>query len=299
MKKIISCVAFIALVLCMLSVATEILTPKFENRYYILENYLEENPEDNLHDVQIFGSCHSYTSFNPVYMEEVSGVSGFVYANAGEIIPTTYARMVDQFKKHTPKVALVEIWGINPYETYSSHEQVFGFYLANNLERTELSLAKQEIIWDFQDKEYEDISILSMNFPLINYKDRILDGSLTDLDYDYAFEDTEEFTTAYTYKEMVSRLKNNGYRVNSPTAIEDYPERQNTIESGAMVEIERDIAEYIWKIINLCKQKGVELIFYRSPYISSANELKKINHLKGDLRRCRCLIPGPGGGNSV
>lgn len=280
MKKIIACVVFVALVLSLLSVATEILTPKFENRYYILEDYLEDHPEDNLHDVQIFGSCHSYTSFNPVYMEEVSGISGFVYGNAGEILPTTYARMVDQFKKHTPKVALVEIWGINPYETYSAHERVFGFYLANNLERTKLSVAKQEIILDFQDKEYENISLLFMNFPVVNYKDRLLDGSLTDLDFDYSFGDTEELTSAYTYKEMVSRLKNNGYRANSPVAIEDYPERQNTIESGETVEIEPDIVKYIWKIINLCKQKGVELIFYRSPYISRVNELKKVNHFK-------------------
>lgn len=280
MKKLISCVIFVALTLYLVSVATEILTPKFENRYYILEDYLEDHPEDNLHDVKVFGSCHAYTSFNPLYMEEVSGVSGFVYANAGEIIPTTYARMVDQFKKHTPKVALVEIWGINPYETYSEVDRVFGFYLANNLERTELSWAKQEIIMDFQNKKYQDISLLSMNFPVVNYKDRLMDGSLTDLDYSYSFAETEEFTTAYTYKEMVSRLKNNGYRANSPISIEDYPQRQNTIEPGAMVEIEPDIAEYIQKIIDLCKEKGVELIFYRSPYTSTVNELKKVNHFK-------------------
>ncbi len=280
MKKIVSCVIFVALVLCLVSVATEILTPKFENRYYALEKYLEDHPEDNLHDVQVFGSCHSYTSFNPVYMEEVSGVSGFVYGNAGEIIPTTYARMVDQFQKHTPKVALVEIWGINPYETYSSHDRVFGFYLANNLERTELSWAKQEIILDFQNKKYQDISLLSMNFPVMNYKDRLLDGSLTDLDYDYSFEDTKDYTTPYTYREMVSRLKNNGYRAYTPIAIADYPEKQNTVAPGALVEIEPDIVEYIQKIIDLCKKKDVALIFYRSPYTSTENELKKLNHLR-------------------
>ena len=279
-KSLVGCVVFVALVLCLFSGLTEILTPKFENRYYILEDYLEKHPEENLHDIQVFGSCHAYTSFNPAYMEEAYGVSGFVYANAGEIIPTTYARMVEQFKKHTPKVAVVEIWGINPYETYSAQEDVFGHYLSNNLEQVGSSLAKQEVILDFQEKEFQDISLLNMNFPFMNYKDRLLDGSLTKLDFDYDFLETQEYMLPYTYKEMLSRMKNSGYAPFSSVIIEGYPQKQNTIAPGEMVEIEPDIAEYIQKIIDLCKEKNVELIFYRSPYISTVNELKKLNHLE-------------------
>ena len=279
-KSLVGCVVFVALVLCLLSGLTEILTPKFENRYYVLEDYLQNHPEDNLHDLQIFGSCHSYTSFNPVYMQELTGVSSFVYGNAGEIIPTTYARMVEQFQTHTPKVAVVEIWGINPYETYSSQDRVFGFYLANNLERVKFSLAKQAVIQDFRDKEFQDINLLSMNFPFMNYKDRLLDGSLTKLDFAYSFAETKDLTEPYTYKEMLARLKNSGYRPNTTNVLADYPQKQNTIAQGEILAIEPDIEEYIWKIIDLCKEKNVELIFYRSPYVSTVNELKKVNRFK-------------------
>ena len=279
-KRIVGCVVFLSLVLYLVSGATEILLPKPENRYYILEDYLRDHPEDTQHDVQIFGSCHSYTSFNPVYMEERTGVSGFVYGNAGEIIPTTYVRMVEQFKKHTPKVAVVEIWGINPYETYSSQEGVFGSYLTNNLQSAETSWAKQEVIWDFRDKEFEDISLLNMNFPIVTYKGRLLENSLTKLDFEYDLAETENEILLSTYHEMTSRLKNNGYSANSPYPISDYPEKQNTIQPGEIVEIESDIVKYIYKIIDLCKDKGVELIFYRSPYISTVNELKKLNHFR-------------------
>lgn len=279
-KSIVGCVVFVALVLYLLSGVTEVLTPKFENRYYILEDYLEKNPEENLHDIQVFGSCHAYTSFNPAYMEEAYGVSGFVYANAGEIIPTTYARMVEQFQKHTPKVAVVEIWGINPYETYSAQEDVFGHYLSNNLEQVGSSLAKQEVIRDFQDKEFQDISLLNMNFPFMNYKDRLLDGSLTKLDFDYDFLETQEYMLPYTYKEMLSRTKNSGYVPFTSVKLKSYPQLQSTIAPDEMLEIEPDIAKYIQKIIDLCKEKNVELIFYRSPYISKVNELKKLNHFR-------------------
>ena len=282
MKKIIACILFCALVVCMIVQLTDFLTPKSTNRYYMLEKYLEDNPEQNDHDVQVFGSCHSYTSFNPIYLEERTGASAFVYGNAGEIIPTTYVRMVQQFKKHTPKVALVEIWGMNPYETYSAHDRVFGFYFSNNLERTDFSSEKLEVIRDFRtlDFPFETVDYLSMNFPLMTYKERLMDGSLEACDFDYSFENTQPYASKYTYNEMTSRFTYNGFKKNPSAKIEDYPERQNYIEDGEFLEIESDIVVYLQKIIDLCKENDVELIFYRSPYVSRVNELKKLNHLR-------------------
>lgn len=287
LKKSIPCAIFCLIFALALSWLTDVLTPKATNRYYILERYLEDHPEDYLHDVQVFGSCHSYTSFNPVYLERRTGISAFVYGNAGEIIPTTYVRMAEQFKKHTPKVALVEIWGINPYETYDSRSRIFGFYLANNLERTGFSLAKQEVIGDFDalsfegdEYAYDDVSYIKMNFPIVNYKERFFDGSLTDVDLSYSFEKTQPYSTEYTFSEMTSRLSLNGYKKNPSKWVLDYPEKQNVIEEGDFLEIEPDIVKYIRKIIDLCKENDVALIFYRSPYLARVNELRKLNHMR-------------------
>ncbi len=280
MKKIVSCIAFVLLTLLLVFAVTDVLMPKALNRYYILGKYLEENPEHYLHDVQVFGSCHSYTSFNPVYLEEISGESAFVYGNAGEIIPTTYVRMSDQFRRHLPKVALVEIWGINPYETYDTEENIFGDYLANNLESLPFSLEKQEVIRDFSHMTYQDIGFLSMNFPIVTYKDRVLDKSLTDSDFHYSFEGTRPYSDDYTYYEMESRLYNNGFKANPSKSIVDYPEKQSVIGEGDRLDIEEDIVKYVYKIIELCREKEVPLIFYRAPYRSSENELKKLTHLK-------------------
>lgn len=284
MKKkiftLLSCLVFCAVAMLLLHQFTDLLTPKSQNRYYILEKYLEDHPEQHMHDVQVFGSCHSYTSFNPMYLEQRTGASAFVYGNAGEIIPTTYVRMAEQFKIHTPKVALVEIWGINPYETYSSHPRVFGFYLANNLERTKLSAEKLSVIEDFDHMTHSDISFVSMHFPIVTYKERLMDGSLTDVDFQYSFEETKPHSTKYMFSEMTSRLQYNGFKKNGHAAIEDYPQKQKVIAEGEFLEIEPDIVEYIQKIIDLCKKSDVELIFYRSPYTSKKNELRKLNHLQ-------------------
>ena len=117
-----------------------------------------------------------------------------------------------------------------------------------------------------------------MNFPFVNYKDRVIDDSLTDIDFNYNFEDLKTYSSSYMYDEMVSRLKNNGFKANPCKNTEDYPKMQNTVNQDETLEIEADIAKYIQKIIDLCAKKGVELIFYRSPYVSSFNELKKRNY---------------------
>lgn len=285
-KRTVLCIVFCLIVALLIKGLSDVLIPKSMNRYYILEQYLKDHPEDNEHDVMVFGSCHSYTSFDPLYLEARTGISAFVYGNAGEIIPTTYVRMVDQFKKHVPKVALVEIWSIQPYETYSTHERVFGFYLGDNLEGTKLSREKLEVIKDFGNMEFpeEDVKItdidnITMNIPMVRYKDRLTDESLTTVDFDYSFEGTQPYNTASTFNEMKSRLTRNGFRLNPFNAVLDYAERQKTIEDGDFMELEPDIVKYIQKIIDLCKENGVELIFYRAPYLSRVNELKKLVHL--------------------
>lgn len=278
-RVIVSCLLFF-LVLCFaLNWVTDILIPKSTNRCYILEKYLEEHPEHNLSDVGVFGSCHAYTSFDPVYLKERTGIDSFVYGNPSEIMPVTYLRMVDQFKKHTPKVVLVETWGINPYDTYIDQEKLFGEYLDTNLELTDFSMAKQEVIRDYEHFN-ENISPLLMNLPLARYKERLVDRSLTDVDFNYSFEATEQYSLDFLFSEMTLRLNNCGFRRNPPRDNSDYPEKQVTIRAGESAEIEPDIVKYVQKIIDLCKKNDVELIFYRAPYISNENELKKLNHLR-------------------
>ena len=277
MKKVFSCVIFCLLTAFLVQQVGDVLTPKSTNRYYMLEKYLEDHPEQYEHDVQIFGSCHTYTSFNPIYLEQRTGVSAFVFGNAGEIIPTTYVRMAEQFKKHIPKVVLIDIWGIYPHESPSSR---FGDYLANNLERTALSKGKIEVIADYKGTEHADIDNITMNFPIAVYKDRILDGSLTDVDFDYSFEGTRPHSSKYNFNEMSSRFQNNGFKENPATYVEDYPEKQNYVNEDEIIEIEPDIVKYIQKIIDLCRENEVELIFYRSPYVCKTKTLRKLNHFK-------------------
>ena len=273
MKKLLSCIVFCLILFGLLIQAGEILVSKPYNRYYILEKHLEEIGSD--FDVQIFGSCHAYTSFNPNTLQEQVGLESFVFANAGEIIPTTYLRMREQFKKYTPKVALVEVWGINPYETYDSPENILGSYLQTNMERIPFSIEKLKVI-----QRYSTLDFVESNFLFSKYKERIMENSLRNFDFDYSFDDAQAYTSEAVKTEMTSRLENNGLKVNPSVPLDQYEQLQNHVSKDDILEIEPDIVEYITKIIELCQSYDVELIFYRSPYNAKVNELRKLNHFQ-------------------
>ncbi len=275
MKKLISWLLVAVLAVLLLVQVNQLVIPKVDNRYYILQQYLREHPEQNLHDVQIFGSCHAYTSFDPRCLEAETGIGSFVYANPGEIMPTTYLRMLEQFGRHTPKVALVELWGINAYDTYSKTEDILGDYLPKNIEQLPFSPEKAEVV-----REFENLDPVGMHLPFVTYKQRLLDGSLTEMDWNYSFEGLEDYSNEWIYNDMTRRFANGGYLSYGANPLEDYAQQQAVVDPEETMPIEEKLEKYIYKIIDLCREKGVTLIFYRAPYRSKETELKKANYFR-------------------
>lgn len=281
-KNILACVVFCALVLALVARVNDIVVTKGTNRYYILEKAIAEIEEHI--EVQVFGACHSYTSFQAAYFEEIYGHTAYAMGNPGELIPATYLRMLERFREDTPEVALVEIWGINAYETYSSVERVFEYYMPVNVERLPLSFEKIEVIQDFY-----SLDLLQDNFAIAKYKDRIMNEELSQVDFEYTLEGITDSTSLYTWVEMHRRLENKGF-CEMPFYVEnddydpyldvtDYHQCQSVVGDNEKLELEADMLKYVDKIIELCEEYDVELIFYRAPYISTENELRKANWL--------------------
>lgn len=287
MKKSVLKFALSGLVLCtVVTLAVGWLNPileaKVDNRYYILEKYLEELGES--YEVQAYGSCHCYTSFDSLYFEKTYGLTAYNMANPSEILPSTYLRMAERFESDKPKVVLVEEWGLNPYETYESTESIFSYYMPVNVEQVPLSLRKLEVIRDF-----DSLSLLEDNIPLLKYKDRIGNGEITEMDFHESTQKVMELSEGWISEGMQLRFANSGYRKN-PSLLSDpnfsndmtaaeYNELQAVVADDDVLEPEADIVKYVDKIIELCEQSDVALIFYRAPYISTENELRKSNWL--------------------
>ncbi|MEG1300396.1 MAG: hypothetical protein RSC93_06805 [Erysipelotrichaceae bacterium] len=271
MKKILSFLLFLILIISSIFYMNSVVIDKSYNRYYMMREELETKKKES--DVEIYGSCHAYTSFNPMK----SNYNGQNKANPSEIIPVTYLHMVEQFKKSKPKVALVDIWGVMAYDTYIAKEEIFGYYLKFNLELLPLNKEKIEVINDI-----EELDILNDNFHLNRYKDRIINWKLSEIDFNYSFKKTREIyetaITSWLYDEMENRFNHNGYKSQPTITLEDYETLQNKINNQTQ-PVEDVMKKYINKIIELCEENDVELIFYRAPYISKISELKKTNYI--------------------
>ena len=210
------------------------------------------------------------------------GVYSYNMANPSEIMPATYLRMYERFKKDKPKVALVDIWGINAYDTYIDSEDIIGKYLPTNVENIPFSLEKMEVIKDFASlDEIED------NIAFVKYKDRVADFALNEVDFNYSFDKANAYYNAEgnksSYNEMKIRLENNGFWACPTDNMYDYADNIPEVGAHEKLEVEADLLKYVDKIIQLCEEQGVKLIFYRAPYRSNANELKKVNWLAGYL----------------
>ena len=273
MKKLVSCIIFLLLALLLFFKCNDILLSTSTNRYYMLDEYLDS--VDESYDVQIFGSCHAYTSFNAKTFTEEQDISAFVLAYPSEIIPTTYVRMATQFRQDAPEVAVIDIWGINAYDTYIDKESLFNDYLLPNLESFPFSREKLEVV-----NEYEHLNIWDLTFPIVRYKDRMMDNSLEEVDFNYSFREAHQFQPKYIRTEMELRFANRGYKPYDVYYITDYPDLQAQVDSDELLPLEEDIQKYVDKIIELCDEYDVELIFYRAPYRSNERELMKVNYFR-------------------
>lgn len=277
MKKILSILIFCTILISLLVPLNDIMLDKSYNRYYILDDALKNADQC---DVQIYGSCHAYTSFDTVVFTGNTGISSYNMANSCEIIPSTYLRMKERFKTNKPKVAVVEIWGTNAYETYIDSDLILDDYFKPNIELFPLSSDKLEIINDF-----DTLDILEENIALLKYKERLLNCEITEIDFNYSYDKAYEIYNAdgqnIIYNDIDLRLKNRGYKPTFPVDIsEEYSALQPIVDENDVLPVEEVLMKYLDKIIELCEENDVELLFYRSPYISTENELRKLNYLE-------------------
>lgn len=282
MKKALLSILFLTMLYLSVRQLNNIVIDKTLNRYYMLDKELE-NKEQN-YDVEIFGSCHAYTSFNPISYKKNYGYSAYNMANPSEIIPISYLRMLNQFKENKPKVVLVEIWGINAYNTYIECSTIFENYSPLNLELIPISKEKIEVINDF-----DEFNMLNDNLAFARYKDRIVNLELHDYDFNYSFAKIKNNKhikeEKWVYDEMENRFKNNGYLSNSSNKLNDYLEQQKYTHMTNAMNPEKIMIKYINRIIELCEQNDVKLIFYRAPYISNKEEIMKANWLADYLKK--------------
>ena len=101
------------------------------------------------------------------------------------------------------------------------------------------------------------------------------------LSYDYSFETANDLSADFVKSSMALRKDKRGFLATTDTSVlSSFDALQPDISDDDKLPYEDIMVKYTDKIIKLCEQYNVELIFYRAPYISTENELRKSNWFK-------------------
>lgn len=209
-------------------------------------------------DVMVFGSSHAACTVNNAILFDEAGIASYTLSAGSQPIPLTYYYMKEAFSVQKPKVAMVETLSLDSEEPdpesgkYSFPEgAVYRSVLSMRWSPAYLSM-----ILDL-DAHY---SIPEETKNAYLWKWQIIHTGYKDLSYDQVHH-------------VRSYIR--GYKGDSSTGSGERP--QVTEECGKVSGL---VMEYLEKIIDLCEEENVQLIFFTAPYPCTEEDTARENSVE-------------------
>ncbi|MCR5778248.1 MAG: hypothetical protein K6G84_12690 [Lachnospiraceae bacterium] len=251
MKKALRCIIFMAVLLAVIFMASNILKKK--ESYYYKDQFFASNLD---YDVLFFGSSHMHEGIDPIYLWENYGISSYNLASAGESIQMTY-HVVRAALEHThPKAVIIDSFKIADEENEINEGYAF---VHESIDALPLGKNKLEAI---------------------DYASRFFDGGkMAFLSNMYAYHsrfselEKKDFVKTITYDK--------GAYIMTEVVKAEAPEDGCYIEDTTELKGGDGVKAYK-KIVELCREKGVIPILVNIPANKSnysEKEQKKLNTL--------------------
>ncbi len=215
-------------------------------------------------DVMFFGSSHVHCTVNNAKLWDDAGIASFTLSAGAQSIDSTYYYIREALKYQKPEVIFVETYMV-PKLT-ENPDGYYGYDMTN-IYRTDLP----------------------MNFSF-SYFEMVLEQNRI---YNFGFEKTAEFITKLPivharYDELDSSRENKYFfkRGYIGSFEQQASERYPITEERA--EISDASKEYLGKIVKLCSDNGVDLIFFCSPYPQPEEECAKQNYISDYVKSLGC-----------
>lgn len=212
---------------------------------YISENYdgriiPEYYKEKMCPDVIFLGSSTVYSGVSPCKLYEDYGFTSYVMASSSQTSWDSYYVLKEALKKGTPKMVILDIGFMNQDEDYAeevSNRKLFDYMRPskNKFEAIDVAKAEGESKWDYF-------------LPVLRYHERYKDIKAED--FLYAF-----------YKPCVTY---NGY-IMSLIMSESLDDNPATLENAQDYSLNSKNAEYLQRIISLCKDNGIDILLVKTP----------------------------------
>ena len=206
----------------------------------MVENWYAHKDQD--HQVLFIGDCEVYESFSPVTLFNEFGATSYIRGSAQQLMWQSYYLLREALKTQAPRAVVLSICSLRYAEPQSEA------YNRMTLDGMRLGREKFEAV---RASLLPEESELSYYVPLLRYHDRIFE--LTGEDARYMLRGPE-----LTYNGYLMRTEQVPYtRLPSAPVLKD-------ASFG-----EKPVA-YLDRIVDLCREKGIELILIKSPCLYPA-----------------------------
>lgn len=200
---------------------------------------MEKLPEDSV-DVLIVGSSHVMCGINPVIFWEEEGISAYNLATRAQTLPFSYLYLKEALKSQSPKYVIMDAYSVmDEKEQYGliNNED----HLNMNMGSLPFSTEKAQLIREnipFRERIYYYVPFLRFHSRWKRALEIQPDNEDIFLGFCCGEDETEE-----------------------PVSFEE-PELMDDLEKVSLEEID---LEYLDKIHGLCREKGIVLIFVKTP----------------------------------
>lgn len=243
-KNLIMFLSFWIMFLLLYIFCTTVVTPKWLNKYLLgtyttVKGFYKE--EKNSLDVLFIGDSSMYRTISPMELYRDYGIISYDYAIPSSRPYTTYYLLKDALKYQKPKIVVLD---------------TITFYY-NSLIKEEYFRKVIEYL------PFSETKIEMMNNPLFNLSfDDKLSLYLPSIKYHTRWEDLDRADVRIFYRELPYYTK--GFMINN--GIEG-SKKKNTymIKTDKTKKMMDYTEEYVNKIIELCNDNGIKLIFLAPP----------------------------------
>lgn len=247
-KVIIKIICFFLIGVLLFYIATKILIPKWitvkDNRMTYIINGFYNEPKDSL-DVVFMGNSDVYRGISPIKLWDEYGIASYNFVSSGQRMWTAYYLMEECLKYQNPKLIVLNM--DSAFNESNSSESNYRKAFDNMKIGKNKINAIMDPVFGFSNKDK-----LSYIFPIFRYHSRW--SELKDTDFSKAFENNK-----FAYKGM-----------DLITTIKPYTKENSYMQKNQKNEvIGEKSSKYLKKIVDLCKQKNIELLLIEIPSAES------------------------------
>lgn len=236
-KNIIISIILVGLFFGSLYFSQRLLMPKYVSGIVegsLIEEYYEEKIT---HDVIFIGDCEVYENFSPITLWENYGITSYIRGSAQQLIWQSYYLLEETLKYEKPEIIVFSVLAMK----YDQPQKEA--YNRMTLDGMRMSISKLKAI---KASMLESENYVEYLFPLLRYHSRW--NELTKEDFKYLFRKDKIFHNGYYMRVDVKPVGS----IPKGKKLPDYQFGDNAYY-------------YLDKMVELCKNNGVELILVKAP----------------------------------